>query len=89
MIEDAQKLFDYLPVWYLRLKLGIEYVSFLWDAFSVNYEKEKYQFAYFAYHMLFMCLIYFQLAKIYLNSPEEIRKLLIFTGYAESAIDNY
>ena len=39
--------------------------------------------------MLFMCLIYFQLAKIYLNSPEEIRKLLIFTGYAQSAIDNY
>lgn len=88
MIEDAQRIFDYLPLEY-KTQAENEYVAFLWDAFSVNYEKEKYQFAYFAYHMLFMCLVYFQLAKIYLNSPEEIRKLLIFTGKAQSAIDNY
>jgi len=27
-----------------------EYVNFLWDAFYVNYEKEKYQFAFIVYH---------------------------------------
>jgi hypothetical protein len=88
MIEDAQKIFDYLPQEY-KTQAENDYVAFLWDAFTVNYEKEKYQFAYFAYHMLFMCLVYFQLAKIYLNSPEEIRRLLIFTGSAQTAIDNY
>lgn len=88
MIEDAQRIFDYLPQEY-KNQTESDYVAFLWDAFSVNYEKGKYQFAYFAYHMLFMCFVYFQLAKIYLNSPEEIRKLLIFTGKAQSAIDNY
>lgn len=88
MIEDAQRIFNYLPQEY-KTQTESDYVAFLWDAFTVNYEKGKYQFAYFAYHMLFMCLVYFQLAKIYLNSPEEIRKLLIFTGKAQSAIDNY
>jgi hypothetical protein len=88
MIEDAQRIFDFLPLEY-KTQTESEYVAFLRDAFTVNYEQEKYQFAYFAYHMLFMCLVYFQLAKIYLNSPEEIKRLLIFTHNAQTAIDNY
>ncbi|MCX6083295.1 MAG: hypothetical protein NTW32_27520 [Chloroflexi bacterium] len=88
MIEDAQKIFDFLPLEY-KTQAENEYVAFLWDAFTVNYEKEKYQFAYIAYHMLFMCFVYFQLVKIYLIKPEEIKKILIFTGKAQSAIDNY
>jgi len=88
MIEDAQRIFDYLPQEY-KTQAESDYLAFLWDAFSVNYEKEKYQFAYIAYHMLFMCFVYFQLAKIYLNKPDEIKKILFFTGKAQTAIDNY
>jgi hypothetical protein len=88
MIEDAQRIFEYLPQKY-KTQTESDYVAFLWEAFTINYEKEKYQFAYFAYHMLFMCLVYFQLAKIYLNSPDDIKKMLIFTGKAQTAVDNY
>jgi hypothetical protein len=88
MIEDAQRLFDYLPLEHKSKPEG-DYVDFLWEAFKVNVENEKYQFAYIAYHMLFMCFVYFQLAKIYLNAPERIRKLLIFTSKAQSVVDNY
>jgi hypothetical protein len=88
MIEDAQRLFDYLPLEHKSKPEG-DYVDFLWEAFKVNYENEKYQFAYIAYHMLFMCFVYFQLAKIYLNAPDEIRQFLIFVNKAQSAVDNY
>ena len=88
MIEDAQMLYEYLPLEY-KSKPESDYVNFLWDAFQVNYENEKYQFAYIAYHMLFMCFVYFQLAKIYLNAPGEIRKFLIFTSKAQSAFETY
>jgi len=88
MIEDAQRIFDYLPVEY-KTQIESGYVDFLWDAFTTTYENQKYQFAYIAYHMLFMCFVYFQLTKIYLNIPEDIKKVLIFTGKAQSAVDNY
>jgi hypothetical protein len=88
MILDAQRIFNYLPIEY-KTKIESDYVSFLWDTFSVNYDKEKYQFAYIAYHMLFMCFVYFQLTKIYLNIPEDVKRILIFTGKAQSAVDNY
>ena len=42
MIEDAQRIFDYLPQEY-KTQIESEYIDFLWDAFSVNYEKEKYE----------------------------------------------
>jgi hypothetical protein len=87
MIDDARKIFDCMPVEY-KTQTESDYITFLWDAFSINYEKDKYQFAYIAYHMLFMCFIYFQLAKIYLNKSEE-KNMLIFTGKAQKAIENY
>ncbi len=88
MILDAHRIFDYLPIEY-KTKIESDYVAFLWDTFSVNYEKEKFQFAYIAYHMLFMCFVYFQLTKIYLNIPDDIRRILIFTRDAQTAVDTY
>ncbi len=88
MIEDAQRIFDYLPLEY-KTQIESEYIDFLWDAFSVNYEKEKYQFAYIAYHMLFMCFVYFQLAKIYLNKSEEIKNMMVFTGKVMEQVEKY
>jgi hypothetical protein len=88
MIEDAHRIFNYLPIEY-KTKIESDYVAFLWEAFTANYEKENYQFAYIAYHMLFMCFVYFQLTKIYLNTPDSIKKILIFTKNAQDAVDHY
>jgi hypothetical protein len=88
MIDDAERIFNYLPIEY-KTKIESDYVAFLWDTFSVNYDKEKFQFAYIAYHMLFMCFVYFQLTKIYINIPDDIRRILIFTREAQTAVDTY
>jgi hypothetical protein len=88
MIDDAQRIFDYLPQEY-KTKTESDYIDFLWDAFSVNYEKEKYQFAYIAYHMLFMCFIYFQLSKIYKNKPDDLKNIMLFTDKAYQEIENH
>jgi hypothetical protein len=52
-MEDALELSTYLPLSYISPKEQ-EYIAFLWDAFETNYEHEKYQFAFLAYHMLTM-----------------------------------
>lgn len=88
MIDDARRIFDYLPLVY-KTQIESEYIDFLWDAFEVNYEKGKYQFAYIAYHMLFMCFVYFQLAKIYLNKSEEIKNMMVFTGKVMEQVEKY
>ncbi len=88
MIEDAQRIFDYLPLEY-KTQSESDYITFLWDAFTVNYEKEKYQFAYIAYHMIFMSYVYFQLAKIYQNKPEDIKNMMVFTGQALQQVEDH
>jgi hypothetical protein len=76
MIEDAQRIFNYLPLAY-KTPNESEYISFLWDAFVVNYEKEKYQFAYIAYHMLFMSFIYFKIWQIRENHNDDFAKAMV------------
>lgn len=66
--ERAQAILNYLPTYYYSEKEQ-EYLAFLWDTFSCNYENEKYQFAFIAYHMLFMMYVYFSIWKI-----KEVRK---------------
>jgi hypothetical protein len=40
-MEEAQRIFDYLPASY-KNPTEKEYVDFLWDAFISNYETGKY-----------------------------------------------
>ncbi len=76
VIEDAQAIFDYLPSYY-RSEKEQEYLLFLWDAFKCNYENQKYQFAFIAYHMLFMLFTYFCVWKIKTVRHEDFSKCLI------------
>jgi len=60
MNEYSFQILNYLLYLY-KTTQEEEYINFLWDAFSVNYEKEKYQFAFIGYHMLFMSFVYFSI----------------------------
>jgi len=84
-MEEAQKIFQYLPI----TPPDDEYIRFLWETFETNYKTEKFQFAFIAYHMLFMCFVYYQIAKLYKVKPEECKDLMIFTGKIQDHIDKH
>ncbi len=75
-MEEAQKIFDYLPVSY-KNPTEKEYVEFLWDAFLTNYNAGKYPFAFLSYHMLFMCFVYFEIWQIKENCAEDFQKAMV------------
>ncbi len=62
-MEEAAELGNYLPLSFKTTKEQ-EYIQFLWDAFETNYNHGKYQFAFLAYHMLTMSLVYFNIWQI-------------------------
>lgn len=76
MNEDSYLILDYLPFSY-KTKFEDEYINFLWDTFQSNYENKKYQFAFLAYHMLFMSFVYFNIWQIRLNKEKDFLKALI------------
>jgi len=76
MNEDSFKILNYLPYLY-KTTQEEEYINFLWDVFYTNYEKEKYQFAFITYHMLFMSFVYFSIWKIKINREKDFAKALI------------
>ncbi|MBV6452085.1 MAG: hypothetical protein MHPDNHAH_02836 [Anaerolineales bacterium] len=76
MVEDAQRIFDYLPISF-RNETEQEYVNFLWETFVANYESEKYHFAFLAYHMLFMSFVYFEIWQIKVNSANDFEKAMV------------
>lgn len=75
-MEEAGKIFDYLPISF-RNEAEEEYIKFLWDAFVFNYEHNKYQFAFLAFHMIFMCYVYSEIWQIRRNNPEDFEKALV------------
>lgn len=75
-MEEAKRIFDYLPVSY-KNPTEKEYVEFLWDAFLTNYNNEKYPFAFLSYHMLFMCFVYFEIWQIKENCADDFQKAMI------------
>lgn len=74
-MEEAYSLSNYLPNSYKRVA-DSDYINFLWDAFQSNYEKEKFQFAYLSFHMLFMSFVYFNVWQIKNNLGDDFRKAL-------------
>jgi len=75
MNEDTFQIFNYMPYLHKTFQEE-EYINFLWDAFSANYEKEKYQFAFIGYHMLFMSFVYFSIWKIKIHREKDFAKAL-------------
>jgi len=75
-MEEAQRIFDYLPVSYQN-PTEKEYVEFLWDAFLTNFNAGKYPFAFLSYHMLFMCFVYFEIWQIKKNCVDDFQKAMI------------
>lgn len=78
-MEDAFELEYYLP-YSFRTPTEQEYIRFLWDAFRTNYESEKHQFAFLAYHMLTMSFVYFNIWQIRQTEPVDFAKGLIGFG---------
>ena len=75
-MEEAWDILEYLPKSFKSEK-DQEYIHFLWESFLSNYESGKYQFAYLAYHMLFMSFVYFIVWRIKENKPEDFLKALV------------
>src|SRR4051812_45443930 len=62
-MDEAYEILDYLPIRFKTISEE-EYIKFLWDSFESNYQNEKYQFSFLAYHMLFMSFVYFNIWQI-------------------------
>jgi hypothetical protein len=75
-MEEARELNNYLPLSF-QTRSEQDYIRFLWDAFETNYENDKYQFAFLAYHMLTMSFVYFNIWQIKQTSPDDFAKAMI------------
>ncbi len=75
-MEEAAELGNYLPLSF-KSPTEQEYIGFLWDAFETNYTYGKYQFAFFAYHMLTMSFVYFNIWQIRKSQPRDFEKGII------------
>ena len=83
-MDEALDLAEYLPISF-RTSEEQEYISFLWEAFEVNYSSGRYQFAFLTYHMLMMSFVYFNIWQIKLALPNDFQKSLI--GFARDEND--
>lgn len=81
-MEEAYKIHDYLPVSY-RNPEEQEYVEFLWSSFELNYKEGKYQFAFIAFHMLYMSAVYFNVWQVRRFNAEDFQKAMIGFGKQE------
>jgi len=75
-MEEASEILNYLPNRF-KNQVEQEYIEFLWDSFESNYSNEKYQFSFMAYHMLFMCFVYFNVWQIKKIHQEDYDKITL------------
>src|SRR5437868_10423641 len=75
-MASPDDIFQYLPLKY-KTQDEEHYIKFLWESFELNYEHGKYQFAFIAYHLLFMTYVYFQLWKMYAVYTDDFRKSIL------------
>ena len=73
-MEDSYEILNYLPIRF-KQRNEQEYIEFLWDSFQSNYENEKYQFSFIAYHMLFMSFVYFNIWQIKCVRVDDFEKI--------------
>ena len=85
-MDEAYQILDYLPRSF-KTEKEQEYINFLWESFISNYENEKYQFAFLAFHMLTMSFVYFIVWQIRHNQPHDFNKAVIgFTNEVEKGL---
>jgi hypothetical protein len=60
-MDDVYEIAEYLPIDDVEIS---DYVKPLFDSASVTFEREQYQFSYFAVHLIFMTYIYSTVWKI-------------------------
>ena len=75
-MEEAVELEKFLPLSF-KSESERDYIAFLWDAFRINHEQRKYQFAFLAYHMLTMSFVYFNIWQIKQTQPNDFAKAII------------
>lgn len=79
-MEEAIYIFDYLPIRF-KDRNEQEYIEYLWSSFESNYDNEKYQFAFIAYHMLFMSSVYFNIWQVKSIKESDFNKIKL--GFSE------
>lgn len=85
-MDEALALGEFLPHSF-RSKAEEDYVAFLWDAFTSNYNDEKYEFASLAFHLLYMSFVSFSLWQIRIAREREFRCALVgFQVESEAAL---
>ena len=72
-MEESLEILNYLPIRF-KNQTEQEYIEFLWDTFKSNYQNDKYQFSFMAYHMLFMSFVYFNVWQIKKIHQEDLLK---------------
>lgn len=70
------EILNYLPIRF-KNRNEQEYIEFLWDSFESNYDNEKYQFSFIAYHMMFMSFVYFNVWQIKKIHEEDFEKITL------------
>ncbi len=75
MMEEVYQLLDYLPIDDAEIN---NYVNPLFNSAQVTYDKEQYQFSYFAVHLIFMTYIYLTVWKISQFHKEKFEHSLLF-----------
>ncbi|AOC97165.1 hypothetical protein BB050_04087 [Flavobacterium anhuiense] len=88
-MDEAINIFKFLPYSY-RNQSEQEYITYLWDCYQENYNNQKYQFAFMAYHMLFMSFVYFNLWQVKSIKEDDFNKIKLgFTEALGNAINPY
>jgi hypothetical protein len=84
-MDEAFEIFDYLPIEDIEVN---GYTKPLYNSAIVTYEKEEYQFSYFAMHLIFMSFIYSTVWKIGQFHKEKYEDSLLFARpYNGSNVD--
>lgn len=85
-MDEALELVNYLPSSF-KSDQEIKYIELLWESFEQNYENGNRQFAFLAYHMLFMSFVYFTIWKIRKHKESDVHNVAIgFGGNVEKSI---
>ena len=73
-MEEANYILNYLPVRFKDINEQ-EYIKYLWESYESNYDNGKYQFAFMAYHMLFMSSVYFNIWQVKSVKEDDYKKI--------------
>ena len=69
-MDEARALEDFLPMSF-RASSEQAYLSYLWDGVEENFENQKYQLSFLAYHMIMMSFFYFKIWQLRRAFPED------------------